>query len=703
MGKGWITILVFVVLCTGIGVAEADFVLDAQRVVAGNRLIDEGSFGEIMNSRWWYDETDVNATLYRPLPTLWFAMLGKLGSGREDPRPFHLGSLVLHIFCALARYALILILLASWSQKQMLAFLGAAIPALHAVSFESVVCIVGSAEILASLFMTLSWVAFIAGLRKRGPSDGALFLFSSALLWFFAVLSKETSVLFPAILLLQWWFERAKDKELAPKGGLILSLLLFVAAGGGWWFLRSNALGGATIDFAGGPYGEFTAPQRILSALAVIGSQYLPSLVFPFGLMPNLTHQDVPPPTSFLSINVIFGVLAVVGVFAAFVYSWLKKQTAASMLLAFAMISFAPVSNLIVGIGTVGGFRLLYSPLFGLLAALVVVLGATKTKQQVRKIGFAALGAVALIATVATFPLISAWKDSRSLAIYSTDQNPMSVWAMQNDISSHFTSGFGPVDLKEFTEAFDSLDRVEPNLATLPGSDRLDRDSRVICHRLFMQRAGAEGTYATTLRDASVALEHIQRGIRAAVNAEEYGWGDNDRVFEARLATFRLRLVALSHAMRTQDQEEAKTTKSEASGDSVILERLMDGELTNRNRLAFLFEAARFAQMDKKTDLVDSYVERGLAIDATDPQLTVMQATRMYEKKDIQGAYRVMMPVIESGRGGIEEYYLTSELCRQLGKSSERMTILRQAMRLEARNENEVQLRGRIVQMLNGS
>ncbi len=701
MGKGWIAALILIVLTVGIGVGENEFVLDAQRVVESNPLIDQGSFSEIISSRWWFGEDAVEATLYRPIPTLWFAAVAKVGSGREDPKPFHMGSLILHIVAALARYLLVLLILAGLSHRHLLAFLCALLPALHGVSFESVSCIVGSAELLAAIFVTLSWCSFIAGLRKFGPAHGAFLLFSSAAFWFLALLSKESVIFFPAVLLTQWWVESKTKSERPSLGSLGLTGVLFLAAAGGWWHLRSQALGGFSLDFAGGPFAEFSTVERIRSALAVIGSEYLPSIIFPFELMPNITHQDVPPPSRWMSGAVVLGMVSVLFIVGCFFFT-LRHKTRIAPLILFAIVSFLPVSNFIVGIGTVGGFRLLYSPLFGVTAAVILALGMSKRMTSTAKVGFVILGFWSAVATASVFPLIEAWKSSESLAVYAEGINPKSVWALQNRIAAQHTQGRGPSDLKAFCAAFDAFDSIEGELATLPNSDRLDQDSRVIVYRLSMQRAAAEGTYATTLK-AKEALEHVQRGISAALKAEEYGWGNADRVFDARLATFRLRLVALDQATRFGIAEERESLIQELEGDVAILDELATKEVAKESRLSFLFEAARYAQLLGKKEVVDYYVARGLAVDQKDMKLTVMRANSLVAEKDFRGAYLAMDPVIQSDEAGIEELYLTAEVCRLLRKKSERQRLLQRAMSLQPRSENEVRLLSRIAVMLKDS
>ncbi len=702
MGKGWIAALGLIVLTVGLGVADSGFVLDAQRIVAENPLVDEGSVSDILVSRWWQGEQGVQATLYRPVPMLWFAVLGRIGSGRSDPGVFHLGSLVLHVVCAIARYLLILLLLGKNRRRYFVAFLAALIPALHAVSMESVVCMVGAAELLTALFMTLSWCTFLAGLRKIGPKDGVLFLFLSAIFWFVALLSKETSVLFPIILLLQWWLEKRQGIESPRRGVIILTTVLFAASAGGWWIMRGHAIGGATIDFSRGPYAEFSTVERLRSALAVIGSQYLPASVFPFGLMPNLTHQDVPPPISWMNGPVLLGIMVLAAVLAATVLAFRRKSPVA-ILLAFAIVSFLPVSNILVGIGTVGGFRLLYSPLFGISAALTVSLILWRNTGLLKKVSLASWGVMAVVSAAASFPLIGAWRSPQTLADYAIDINPKSVWALHNKIAVTHTSGVGPSDFKQFVDDFDALDAIRGDLAKLPGQDRLDQDTRLICYKLYMQRASAEGTYATTLRDADDAMERVQRGIRASVRAEELGWGDVNLVFDARLNTFRLRLVTLERAIRSKDKQEEESLVVELETDLKILDELADERVTESRRLSFLFEAAHYALMRNKTDLVDYFVSRGMALSKTDPKLAAMRARRLFQEKNYVGAYAVLDAVVEAGKAGVEELYLQAELSRRVGKNNERLRLLQQALRLPPQNENEVQILKRIAKMLQGS
>ncbi|HYT46882.1 MAG TPA: tetratricopeptide repeat protein [Burkholderiales bacterium] len=100
-------------------------------------------------------------------------------------------SLVLHIACAWAVYALIRAL----SVRQACAFAGAALFAVHPVAVYGAGYLVQRSILLATLFGLLSLLLYCRGLRHGSYSDAL----AAAVLYSLAVLSKEHAVLLPAV------------------------------------------------------------------------------------------------------------------------------------------------------------------------------------------------------------------------------------------------------------------------------------------------------------------------------------------------------------------------------------------------------------------------------------------------------------------------------------------------------------------------
>jgi hypothetical protein len=116
-------------------------------------------------------------------------------------------SLAIHIACALAIYKLIYDLLrlpanrpesASWANAASWAFIGAALFAIHPLAVYGAGYLVQRTILFATLFSLLSIVLFVRGLARGSHADAI----TAGLMYSIAVLSKEHSVMLPAVAVL---------------------------------------------------------------------------------------------------------------------------------------------------------------------------------------------------------------------------------------------------------------------------------------------------------------------------------------------------------------------------------------------------------------------------------------------------------------------------------------------------------------------
>ncbi|MCA9322382.1 MAG: hypothetical protein KDB53_16690, partial [Planctomycetes bacterium] len=186
----WVGGLVaLVVVVVHAQVKDGGFVLDATAIVRDNPRVQHQDYAAIFRTSWWeHASEDTDHTLYRPLTLSWFALLQ--GEG-EDAEAVGMGNLLLHGLVSLLRFLLLAFLFRGLRHGVYLAGAAAVIAGVHGIATESVVGMVGAAELLAALFMTCSWLAFSRGQAGLGPAHGKLWLFAAMPLWFLALLSKE--------------------------------------------------------------------------------------------------------------------------------------------------------------------------------------------------------------------------------------------------------------------------------------------------------------------------------------------------------------------------------------------------------------------------------------------------------------------------------------------------------------------------------
>ncbi len=166
----------------------------------------------------------VNGT-YVPLPLLSFAMEYRLFG--NNPLPFHITNLVLHILCTLLVFQLLRML----KMDVMFAAFGALLAAIHPMRVESVAWITERKDLLYSLFYLASMIFYIRSLRNK---NGRILNLMLCLLFFIlSLFSKIQAVSLPlSLFLIDYYFERPfRLKNILEKVPLLILSLFFGLAG----------------------------------------------------------------------------------------------------------------------------------------------------------------------------------------------------------------------------------------------------------------------------------------------------------------------------------------------------------------------------------------------------------------------------------------------------------------------------------------
>lgn len=252
----WVPLLVFAAAWLAHGsVLGADWIGEDAALVRDNAVVARGpsGLGAAFGRDAWTGEAERG--VWRPLTILSFCLESPLwsGDGADPPTPFgfHLTNLCLHGFAA------VLLLLLAWRlvpARPVLVAGTALVFAVHPLHAQAVASLAGRADLLALLFSLLAAWFWVEAGRGR-----LALLPLAALSLFLALLSKETAVGVPLVLVL---LDRgAPDLLRAPRRGMgrlaAYAVLLVPLA---LWALRwpgatpdlragVDGLGGATIAF----------------------------------------------------------------------------------------------------------------------------------------------------------------------------------------------------------------------------------------------------------------------------------------------------------------------------------------------------------------------------------------------------------------------------------------------------------------------
>jgi hypothetical protein len=297
--------------------------------------------------------------LYRPLTLASFALdravWGADAKGAPVPGGVHRTNLLLNVVAALLVYAA----LRRRVTDAPSAWLGAALFAVHPVHTETVVHLVGRADLLTAVF-------FLAALNLHGARGWKARL-AALLCYFAALLSKEMGASLPAVLLAEAWLLRRPGsaraflsrqlRELAPYLGVLAVFLL----------IRGAVLGASLDPPSGwvlavpGRFLAFEDPEPFevgLTMLHVFG-EYLLLLVAPLRLSADYSGL---PHSHALELRVLLSASAWAALLGLVWWAWRRGAREPAAWLAFFALTMLPVSNLIMMTGIVMAERVLYLP-----------------------------------------------------------------------------------------------------------------------------------------------------------------------------------------------------------------------------------------------------------------------------------------------------------------------------------------------------
>jgi tetratricopeptide (TPR) repeat protein len=265
---------------------------------------------------------------------------------------YHITNTLLHIFAALCVFWLIFLLF----KDILTAFLTGAFFVVHPVHTEAVTYISGRADSLALVFMLLTFILYVRSVRAEPKSPLIALVFLYAL----ALLSRESSLILPVLLLLYHYAfkEKIKAKNFLPLCSL--AVLYIIAR---MTFLKGVAA--VTIEH------KSTMAQRIPGFFIAVFN-YIKLLIMPLGLHMEYGNEIFP----LMKPEVFFGILLFLGITAAVFAK--KSDKLIFFGFGFFLITLLPSSN-IYPINAYMAEHWLYVPSIGI---FLVASGAAKNLYE---------------------------------------------------------------------------------------------------------------------------------------------------------------------------------------------------------------------------------------------------------------------------------------------------------------------------------
>jgi tetratricopeptide (TPR) repeat protein len=337
-----------------------DFVFDDRGVVLENPLLlDVRDLPRLFAAPYWNTPRVPSGGLYRPVTTASFA-LDRLAAHGFRPAWFHLVNALLHgVVTGLATALALRLFPGPWP-----ALAAGILFAVHPVHVEAVAGVVGRSEILAAGFTLLALFADDAARRRRGP-PAALAAILAPCLVLLAILSKESAVAAPVLILLFARLRGTGPQRARSRGHwLLVGYAAAIAAAVGLRWLALGDLRPRPIPFVDNPAAAQGALWGRVTALAVV-PRLAVLLLWPERLSADYSYAQIPIPASWLDPWTLAGALLVTAVLFAGVRLW-RKGSPAGFALLVVPAGLLLTCNLLVFIGTLLAERLLYLPSLGL-------------------------------------------------------------------------------------------------------------------------------------------------------------------------------------------------------------------------------------------------------------------------------------------------------------------------------------------------
>lgn len=299
---------------------------------------------------------------YRPFFLL--LLLMEYSIFKLHPLGWHFVSILFHVGATLAVYWLA----TKFTSTRSGPFVAALLFGIEPIHVESVAWISGVTDPLLAIFAIPSIICYI-NFRTWARHNGR-WLTASILLFACALLSKETAVIVPPILVLYEWFFGSGEEEKEPGRvtgfvNRLRPMLLFALIGAGYVWVRFKVL----HVFSRGvtplpPHAVvYTSPRALLF--------YAGHLLWPFNLSPfyDIPYSYQPDFRTFVlpAIAVCFLIIVVVTI------AWIRASAPVRFFLWWLILPLLPVLNFgMFGFGEVVHDRYLYLPSIGLVMILAL-------------------------------------------------------------------------------------------------------------------------------------------------------------------------------------------------------------------------------------------------------------------------------------------------------------------------------------------
>lgn len=418
----WIMASIIFVLPFLIYFQAADFgyVLDDQIVITDNQFTKEGfaGIGDLLTSEsmtgYFGEQKDlVQGNRYRPLSYITFAMEYDI-TGGLNPAVSHWINILLYALTGLLLFRILSMMFrknkaAAWWLA--IPFLASVFFATHPIHSEAVANIKGRDEIMALL---LSLATLYTSLRYMDDKKWTWML-SSCVLFFLALLSKENSITFLAVIpLTTYFFSNHKwNGSFKLVGALLVTTVLYLILR--FRFAGIPDFGKEITDLMNNPFLGMSGNEKIATIMFTL-YKYLQLYIFPH----PLNHDYYPyaiPVLNWGDFRALGSLLLYLGL-TVWAVRGIRRKSVTSYAILFYLATLSIVSNIVINLGTFMNERFIYMASVGL-ALLSAYLISEKLGKWKGKTGMIAATALASILVLGycfkTYNRVPDWESALTL------------------------------------------------------------------------------------------------------------------------------------------------------------------------------------------------------------------------------------------------------------------------------------------------
>lgn len=396
------------------------YVLDDLIVITENNFTKKGFAGigdlmttESMTGYFGEQKNLVQGNRYRPLSLITFAMEHDIMGG-QNPKVSHFINILLYALTGLLLFRILAMMFRKREENVWwlaIPFLASLFFVAHPIHSEAVANIKGRDEIMALLFSLTTLYGALRYMDKKS----IVWMISTCFLFFLALLSKENSITFLAVIPLTIYFfsEYKLRDNLKMLGALIVTTILYL-------ILRFSVAGvpefGQEInDLMNNPFLGMSGNEKMATIMFTL-YKYIQLYIFPH----PLNHDYYPyaiPVLGWADLRSLGSLLLYIGL-GFWGLKGIRSKKVSSYAILFFLATLTIVSNIVINLGTFMNERFIYMASVGLalLAAYLIGDKLGRWKGKTGMIAASVLTAVLIAGyCVKTISRVPDWESALSL------------------------------------------------------------------------------------------------------------------------------------------------------------------------------------------------------------------------------------------------------------------------------------------------